>query len=83
MSQRMGMADGRCFTINSASQLVNNYLMKENGISYVDNYSYRQLLQRKGPDVLDSIQDKQRTAPNGSPLCQSCDRPLLKMPGIY
>ena len=25
MSQRLGMADGRCFSINSSSQLVNNY----------------------------------------------------------
>lgn len=83
MSQRMGMADGRCFTINSASKLVNNYLMNANGISYVDNYSYRRLLQQKGPEILDSIQGKQQTAPNGSPLCQSCNVPLLKMSHIY
>ena len=25
MSQRLGMADGRCFTINSSNQLYNNY----------------------------------------------------------
>ena len=83
MSQRMGMADGRCFTINSASQLVNNYLMNANGISYADNYSYRRLLQQKGPEILESIQGQQQSAPNGSPLCQSCSRPLLKMSNIY
>ena len=33
MSQRLGMADGRCYTINSSNQLYNNYIMKENGIS--------------------------------------------------
>ena len=49
MSQRLGMADGRCFTVNSSSQLYNNYLMKTNGVSYEDNYSYRKLLQTKGP----------------------------------
>ena len=38
MSQRLGMADGRCFTINSSSQLYNNYLMNKNGVSYEDNY---------------------------------------------
>ena len=30
MSQRLGMADGRCFTINSSAQLFNNYVMKQN-----------------------------------------------------
>ena len=34
MSQRLGMADGRCFTINSSAQLTNNYLMEQNGISF-------------------------------------------------
>ena len=41
MSQRLGMADGRCFTINSSSQLYDNYIMKENAISFVDDYSFR------------------------------------------
>ena len=83
MSQRMGMADGRCFTIATASGLVNDYIMDANGIPYVDNYSYRQLLQNKGPAALRVIQDLQRSAPNGSPLCQACDRPLLKMPNTF
>ena len=52
MSQRLGMADGRCFTINSSNQLYNNYVMKENGISFEDNYSFRKLLQKKGPEIL-------------------------------
>ena len=29
MSQRLGMADGRCFTVNSSSQLYNNYVMNK------------------------------------------------------
>ena len=37
MSQRLGMADGRCFTIHSSAQLTNNYLMEQNGISFEDN----------------------------------------------
>ena len=41
MSQRLGMADGRCFTVNTSAQLFNNYVMKQNGISFEDNYSYR------------------------------------------
>ena len=44
MSQRLGMADGRCFTVQSSIQLLNNHIMKNNGISLEDNYSFRQLL---------------------------------------
>jgi|TARA_Y100000994_G_scaffold186979_1_gene155745 hypothetical protein len=77
MSQRLGMADGRCFTINSSNQLYNNYVMKENGISFEDNYSFRKLLQQKGPELLRPSQDLQKDA------CGSCDKALLKMPNIY
>ena len=52
MSQRLGMADGRCFTVNSSAQLFNNYVMKQNSIPFEDNYSYRQLLQKQGPELL-------------------------------
>ncbi len=48
----MGMADGRCFTINTSSQLLNDYVMQQNKIAYEDNYAYRQLLQQKGPELL-------------------------------
>ena len=47
MSQRLGMADGRCFTVNTSNQLLNNYIMKQNGISFEDNYSFRKMLQEK------------------------------------
>jgi hypothetical protein len=79
MSQRLGMADGRCFTINSSAQLTNNFLMKQNGIVFEDNYSYRQLLQKSGPELLSQIQSKQGTG--GS--CNTCDVPLLNMSKIY
>lgn len=78
MSQRLGMADGRCFTINSSTQLLNNYIMKQNGITFEDNYSYRKLLQNQGPNLLNKIQDEQ-----GKENCKTCDKPLLKMPDIY
>lgn len=72
MSQRLGMADGRCFTINTSSQLLNNYVMQQNGIMLEDNYSYRQLIQKAGPELLEQItQDT------------SCNKPLLKVTGIY
>ena len=37
MSQRLGMADGRCFTINSSAQLTNNFIMNQNGVKLEDN----------------------------------------------
>lgn len=78
MSQRLGMADGRCFTINTSTQLLNNYVMKQNGITFEDNYSYRQLLQKQGPQLLAKVQGEQ-----GTGKCNSCDKPLLKVPNIY
>ena len=78
MSQRLGMADGRCFTLNSSAQLLNNYVMKQNNISFEDNYSYRQRLQKQGPQLLSQVHDQQ-----GKANCNTCDVPLLKMPDIY
>ena len=78
MSQRLGMADGRCFTMNSSAQLFNNYVMKQNGISFEDNYSYRKLLQSQGPQLLSKIQEVQ-----GKQDCNNCNVPLLKIPDIY
>lgn len=75
MSQRLGMADGRCFTINSSSQLYNNYIMKNNGISFEDNYSYRKLLQSKGPEIFKLDQDVKK--------CASCDNALVDTKDIY
>ena len=78
MSQRLGMADGRCFTVSTSAQLLNNYVMKQNGISFEDNYSYRQLLQKQGPELMSKLQDEQ-----GKADCNSCDKPLLKVSDIY
>ena len=88
MSQRLGMADGRCFTIGTSSRLLNDYVMTENKIGYQDNYSYRQLLQRQGPDLLNSLYSKQPVNPNArasnfASQCQECNEPLLKVPHIY
>lgn len=78
------MADGRCFTIHTASTLINDYVMTKNGIPYENNYAYRKLLQSKGPEILDQVQGFYRGLnPNGVNMCQSCDVPLLKVPGTY
>ena len=68
MSQRLGMADGRCFTIHSSAQLTNNYLMEQNGIKFEDNYSFRQALQKQGPEFLSKLQEQSRST------CDPCDR---------
>lgn len=79
MSQRLGMADGRCFTINTSAQLFNNYVMQQNSIPFEDNYSYRQLLQKQGPELLSRIQDEQ----GKNDKCNSCDKPLVDASKIY
>ena len=78
MSQRLGMADGRCFTMNSSAQLFNNYIMKQNNISFEDNYSSGPLRQKQGPQVMSQVQELQ-----GKTNCNNCNVPLLKMPDIY
>jgi len=78
----MGMADGRCFTIHTSAQLLNDYVMKQNNISYADNYSYRQLLQRGGPDVMTKLQDIQDTQPAQGRI-SACDKPLLNVSNTY
>jgi hypothetical protein len=87
MSTRLGMADGRCFTISTASALFNNYVMDTNGIPLVDNYRYRQFLQSQGPAAIERItgaaQNISNKKLNGSILCNECDTPLLKVPNTY
>jgi hypothetical protein len=46
------MADGRCLTSFDSTNIVNDIIMQKNGISYQDNYAYRQFLQTHGPDAL-------------------------------
>ena len=79
MSLRLGMADGRCFTINTSAQLFNNYVMKQNNNPFEDNYSYRQLLQKQGPELLSQIQDEQ----GKNNKCNSCDKPLVDASKSY
>jgi hypothetical protein len=86
MSTRLGMADGRCFTISTADSLFNNYVMEQNKIPFVDNYSYRQLLQKQGPVVVDRIVNAVQPTNakmRGSPLCTECNVPIIKVPNLY
>lgn len=87
MSQRLGAADGRAFTISTSSKLFDNYIMSSHNVPLVDNYAYRRLLQEKGLEVVKKVQDLQqhgqRPGPHDVNQCYSSDRPLLKVPGIY
>ena len=83
MSQRLGMADGRAFTIYTSNQLFNDKIMADNGIAYPLNYQYRQLIAKMGPDLLKPVTDLQRVGPvpaNSITRCFSADVPLLKVP---
>jgi len=53
-------------------------VMKQNNISFEDNYSYRQLLQKSGPEMLTKIQDEQ-----GKKNCNDCNKPLVNASKIY
>lgn len=50
MSSRLGMADGRCATINNSSRLFNEYIIDSLGIQVFDNYNYRMKLQSSNPE---------------------------------
>jgi|TARA_B110000977_G_scaffold28521_1_gene36738 hypothetical protein len=52
--------------------------MKQNGISFEDNYSYRQLLQKQGPQLMSKVQEEQ-----GRENCKNCDKPLVVAADIY
>lgn len=85
MSQRLGMSDGRCFTLYTNQNLLNDAIMHGNGISLEDNYTYRMFLQQAGHEVMDSIMGVQlheHQTPN-SVSCTPCNTPLLKVSTPY
>lgn len=45
MSQRLGMADGRCFTLSVSNQLLTEEIAKRAGINVLDNDKVRKYLQ--------------------------------------
>lgn len=51
MSTRLGMGDGRCFTVYDSTRLYNDMIMQKQNITYEDNLSFRRYLQEKGPDA--------------------------------
>jgi hypothetical protein len=51
MSQRYGMADGRCLTEFTSSRILNDEIMASKNIAFQDNYKYRSTLQAQGPET--------------------------------
>lgn len=49
MAQRLGMADGRCATINVSSRLFNDDIFKKSGGDN-SSFSHRMFLQRSSPE---------------------------------
>jgi hypothetical protein len=52
MSERIGMADGRCITSFDSNRIMQDMLMSKEGIAFQDNYKWRAFLQSKGPEAL-------------------------------
>ena len=50
MAQRLGMADGRCATVNVSTRLFNDQLFKKGNIDTFDNFGYRKFLQSSSPE---------------------------------
>lgn len=51
MSQRIGMADGRCITEVDSDRIMFDFLKQKAGFGMYDNNKYRMYLQEKGPDA--------------------------------
>jgi hypothetical protein len=50
MSQRLGMADGRCTTVYDSTRLFNEDIYKKSGIGKFDGFGYRMFLQKSAPE---------------------------------
>jgi hypothetical protein len=69
MSQRYGMADGRCLTEFSSSRIMNDQIMAEKKIAFQDNYKYRATLQAEGPKAF--------SLPTKNEACMTCKVAVL------
>ncbi len=58
MSSRLGMADGRCFTVTVSSRILNEEIAHKSGIDVRDNYAYRQSLQNNPDKYIQMITPK-------------------------
>ncbi len=66
MSERIGMADGRCITSFDSNRIMQDMIMAKEGIAFQDNYKWRAFLQSSGPEAL-SLPLKNAACRNGGP----------------
>lgn len=71
MSQRIGMADGRCITSPDSSRIMEDYMRVKAGFGVYDNNKYRMYLQEKGPDAV------------ALPLCNAACRNACEGVGFF
>ena len=72
MSQRIGMADGRCITESTSNRLLNDSIMATHKIAVQDNYKYRMFLQSTPPESLGiPLKNAACSAPLKGPLMDS------------
>jgi hypothetical protein len=67
MSQRIGMADGRCITSFDSNRVMTDMLMQKAHINVYDNYSFRQMAQEKGPEAF-KLPLRNAACRNGEPM---------------
>ena len=55
MSQRLGPAGGRCFTVYTSNRIMNDRIMSTLDIPLQDNYAYRRAMEVGGPELISSL----------------------------
>jgi hypothetical protein len=71
MSQRIGMADGRCITSVTSSRIMFDTIKDKAGFAPYDNNKYRMYLQEKGPEAVKL------------PLCNAACRSACEGAALY
>jgi hypothetical protein len=69
MSTRLGMADGRCFTVALSDRILNEYVAAKAGIDVRDNFAYRQALQKNPEIFINQLQNQDG----------ACNKPLFSI----
>ena len=55
MSQRFAMADGRCFTTNLSSTILNDSVSKQAGVQIADGHAFRKFLSDNADKIIESM----------------------------
>ena len=55
MSERLGPAGGRCFTVYTSNRIMNDRIMNLLDVPLQNNYAYRTALEKGGQPMLNSL----------------------------